>query len=66
MFFKKAAETMGRFNTTYLGKRFCKLSKFQNKHDQKSICTSYLQLIDICMQLFPGKLSNRNIENTIR
>ena len=40
-----------------------KLTKhFQRAHAQKSICTSYLQLIDICMQLFAGELTNQNRE----
>ena len=40
-----------------------KLTKdFQSTHAQYSICTSYLQLIDICMQLFAGELTNQNRE----
>ena len=40
-----------------------KLTKhFQSAHAQYSICTSYLQLIDICMQLFAGELTNQNQE----
>ena len=31
-------------------------------HAQKRICTSYLQLIDICTQLFAGKSTNQNRE----
>ena len=40
-----------------------KLTKhFQSAHAQYSICTSYLQLIDICMQLFADELTNQNRE----
>ena len=31
-------------------------------HAEYSICTSYLQLIDICVQLFAGELTNQNRE----
>ena len=40
-----------------------KLTKhFQSTHAQNRICTSYLQLIDICTQLFAGELTNQNQE----
>ena len=40
-----------------------KLTKhFQSAHAQYSICISYLQLIDICMQLFADELTNQNRE----
>ena len=38
------------------------MKHFQSTHAQYSICTSYLQLIDICMQLFAGELTNQNRE----
>ena len=43
---------------------FClELTKhFQSAHAQNHICTSYLQLIDICTQLFAGELTNQNRE----
>ena len=38
------------------------MKHFQSAHAQESVCTSYLQLIDICMQLFAGELTNQNRE----
>ena len=52
-------------NVDILKERFflLKLTKhFQSAHAQYSICTSYLQLIDICMQLFADELTNQNRE----
>ena len=38
------------------------MKHFQSAHAQKRICTSYLQLIDICTQLFAGESTNQNRE----